>query len=120
MAQYRMYFVDRSGRFRWPYDLSARGDLDALSMAHAAQYACRDVPIAVELWDGARRVPGTSSNRPMRASRDHWEQACSAQPEALLRLTEALRNSGTTVARSRRLSEQANALRSRQPTGASA
>ena len=112
MAKYRMYFVETSGRFRWPYDLSARGDNDAVSVAHAAQYACSDVPVAVELWDGARRVPGTSY-RPGQASRDYWDRACSTQPEALLRLTEALCNSGTVVARSRRLSEQVNALRSR-------
>lgn len=112
MAQYRMYIVDRSGRFRWPYDLSANGDGDALSMAHAAQYVCSDMPVAVEVWHGARRIPGTSHIR--QATRDQWERACSAQPEALLQLTEALRNSGTTVARSRRLSQEMDALRSRQ------
>jgi hypothetical protein len=117
MAKYRMYFVDRSGRFRWPFDLSAKGDGDALSVAHAAQYVCSDVPVAVELWDGARRIPGTSDRR-MQLSREYWDRACSAQPEVLLRLTEALRNSGTTVARSRRLSEQMNALRSRQSASA--
>ncbi len=112
MAKYRMYIVERSGKYRWPYDLSAKGDDDALSMAHAAQYACSDMPVAVEVWHGARRIPGTSHIRV--ASRDQWERACSAQPEALLRLTEALRNSGTSVARSRRLSEQMDDLRSRQ------
>jgi|SRR5579872_7184164 len=112
MAQYRMFFVDRSGRFRWTYDLSAQGDGDALSIAHAAQYACADVPVEVQVWDGARRIPGTSHIR--QTSRDQWERACSAQPETLLRLTEALRNSGTTVARSRRLSREMDALRSRQ------
>jgi hypothetical protein len=112
MAQYRMYVVDKAGKFRWPYDLFAPGDDDARSMAHAAQYMCADLPIAVELWDGARRVPGTSGRRA--PSRDRWEQACAAQPEALFRLTEALRNSGTVVARSRRLSAQMDALRTRQ------
>jgi hypothetical protein len=113
-----MYFIDNSGRFRFPYDLFARGDDDALSMAHAAQYICADVPVAVELWNGARRVPGTS-NRGRQDSRDYWERACTAQPEALLRLTEALRNSGTAVARSRRLSTQIDTLHPRetpQPT----
>ena len=112
MAQYRMYVVDKSGRFRWPYDLSARGDDDARSMAHAAQYMCADLPVAVELWHGARRIPGTAGRGA--PSRDRWEQACSAEPEALLRLTDALRNSGTAVARSRRLSAHLDALRSRQ------
>ncbi len=113
MAHYRMYFIENSGRFRWPYDLSARGDVDALSMAHAAQYMCADFPVAVELWNGARRVPGTS-NRGRVDSRECWERAFTAQPEALLQLTEALRNSGTAVARSRRLSAQIDVLRSRQ------
>jgi hypothetical protein len=112
MAQYRMYLVDKSGRFRWPYGMSAQGDDDARSMAKAAQYMCADFPIAVELWHGARRVPGTSDRGC--PSRDVWERAYTAQPEALLRLTEALRNSGTAVARSRRLSAQMDALRSRQ------
>src|SRR5437764_6635765 len=94
MAQYRMYVVENSGRFRWPYDVSASCDGDALSIARAAQYVCSDVPVAVELWDGARKVPGTS-NRAVRPSRDLWEQVSTAQPEALLRLTQALRNSVT-------------------------
>jgi hypothetical protein len=112
MAQYRMYFVENSGRFRWPFDVSASCDRDALSIAHAAQYACGDVPVAVEVWDGARKVPGTSNR--MRASRDLWDRVSTSQPETLLRLTEALRRSGTTVARSRRLSEQMDVLKSRQ------
>ena len=113
MAKYRMYFVEKSGRFRWPYDVSAACDGDALSIAHAAQYACGDVPVAVELWDGARKVPGTS-NRATRASRDLWDRVSDSQPETLLRLTEALHSSGTAVARSRRLSEQMDALKARQ------
>ena len=119
MAQYRMYFVDQSGRFRWPYDLSARGDDDALSMAHAAQYMCAEVPVAVELWNGARKIPGMS-NRGRINSKDSWERALSAQPEALFRLTEALCNSGTAVARSRRLSTQIDALRARRTSQLSA
>lgn len=112
MAKYRMYIVERTGKFRWPYDLFAEGDGDALSMARAAHYACSDMGVAVEVWHGARRIPGTPHAR--LASRDQWERACTAQPEALLRLTEALRNSGTSVARSRKLSEQMDDLRSRQ------
>src|SRR5438270_3086991 len=105
MAKYRMYVVDMAGKFRWPYDVSAPSDRDALSIAHAAQYVCSDLPVAVELWNGARKVPGVSSRR-RHTSRDVWDRASTTQPEALLRLTEAMRNSGTTVARSRRLSEQ--------------
>src|SRR2546423_13889141 len=116
MAQYRMYFVENSGRFRWPFDVSASCDRDALSIAHAAQYACSDVPVAVEVWDGARKVPGTSNRT--RTSRDLWDRVSSSQPETLLRLTEALRSSGTAVARSRRLSEQMDVLKSRQSSPA--
>lgn len=111
MAQYRMYFIDRAGKSRWPYDLSATADGDVLSIAHAAQYACSDVPVAVEVWNGARRLPGTSHTR--QTPRDKWERACTAQPQELLRLAEAMQNSGTTVARSRRLSREMDALRSR-------
>ena len=64
------------GRFRWPYDLLRRtGDDDARSMAKAAQYMCADFPIAVELWHGARRVPGTSNRNCKQDSRDVWERA---------------------------------------------
>jgi hypothetical protein len=113
MAQYRMYFVENSGRFRWPYDVSASCDRDAVSIAHAAQYACSDLPVSVELWDGARKVPG-APNRTSRVSRELWDSVSSSQPEVLLRLTEALRSSGTAVARSRRLSQEFDALKSRQ------
>ena len=112
MARYRMYFVDRLGKFRWPYDLYATDDGDALEMAHALQYACSDVHVVIELWQGARRIPGTGSlNRTPGAFRANWEQVCANKREALIQLTEALRNSGTTVARSRRLSERMDALR---------
>jgi hypothetical protein len=111
MARYRMYFVDRMGKFRWPYDLYAGDDGDALAMAHALQYACSDVPVGVELWQGARRIPGTS-NRTPGAFRASWDAVSAQKQEALLQMTEALRNSGTAVARSRRLLERMNALRS--------
>ena len=110
MARFRMYFVDRLGKFRWPYDLYATDDGDALEMAHALQYACADVPVAIELWQGARRIPGTSSRAPG-AFRDNWDQVCANRCEALLKVTDALRNSGTAVARSRRLWERMDALR---------
>jgi hypothetical protein len=106
-----MYFVDRMGKFRWPYDLYAGDDADALAMAHALQYACSDVPVGIELWQGARRIPGTS-NRTPGAFRASWDAVCAQKQEALLQMTEALRNSGTAVARSRRLMERVAALRS--------
>ena len=115
MARYRMYIVDRLGKFRWPYDLYVTDDSDALEIAHALQYACSDVPVAIELWQGARRIPGTS-NRAPGAFRANWDQVSANRREALLQVTEALRNSGTTVARSRRLSERMDALRNESAT----
>jgi hypothetical protein len=116
MARYRMYFVDRLGKYRWPYDLYATDDGDALEMARALHYACADVPVAIELWQGARRIPGTGTvNRTPGAFRANWDQVCANRREALLQVAEALRNSGTTVARSRRLSERMDALRNGLP-----
>src|SRR4051812_21578343 len=72
MAWYRMYFVDRLARFRFPHDLYADNDRDALALAHALQYACSDIHVGVELWQGARRVPGASNKSP-EALRANWE-----------------------------------------------
>ena len=84
MAWYRMYFMDRQQEFRWPYDLCAEDDAHALILAHAAQDACSDVQIGVELWQGARRVAGTSYRRP-ETIRVHWEELPVESQECLLR-----------------------------------
>ena len=110
MAWYRMYFIDRLQQVRWPYDLHADNDAHALTLAHASQDACSDVQIAVELWQGARRIAGTS-NRPPEAIRAHWEELPVDRQETLLQIEEALLHSGTTIARSRRLRERMNSLR---------
>lgn len=113
MARYRMYFVDRFGDSRWPCDIYVGTDGDALEMAHALQYACSDVPIGIELWQGARRIPGTSNRSPGDFRAD-WDGACASKPDALLQMTEALHNSGTPAAKSRRLMELKNQMEHRQ------
>ena len=110
MAWYRMYFVDRLQQVRWPYDLHAENDAHALILAHASQDACADVQIAVELWQGARRIAGTSNRRP-EAIRANWEELPVDRQEALLQIEEAILHSGTMIARSRRLRERLNSLR---------
>ena len=110
MAWYRIYFVDRLQNFRWPYDLHAQDDAHALSLAHASQDACSDVQIGVELWQGARRVAGTSHRRP-ETIRVHWEDLPVESQERLLQIEEALFHSGTMMARSRRLQERMHSLR---------
>jgi hypothetical protein len=110
MMWYRMYLVDRLGKFRWPHDLHAENDGDALAMTHAAQYACSDVPVGVELWQGARRIPGASGRSAM-VLRASWKAVLARKQEALLRTEEALHNSGTAIARSRRLMERIEATR---------
>ena len=110
MAWYRMYFVDRLQQVRWPYDLHAEDDAHALTLAHASQDACSDVQIGVELWQGARRIAGTSNRRP-EAIRAHWEELPVDRQETLLQIEEALLHSGTMIARSRRLQERMNSLR---------
>lgn len=110
MAWYRMYFVDRQQKMRWPYDLRAEDDARALALAHATQDACSDVQIGVELWQGARRIAGTSNRRP-ETIRVHWEELPVESQECLLQIEEALLHSGTTMARSHRLVERMNSLR---------
>jgi len=112
MAWYRMYFVDPQQDFRWPYDLYAQDDAHALILAHAALDACSDVQIAVELWQGARRIAGTSMRRPENI-RVHWEELPIESQESLLQIEEAIHDSGTMMARSRRLWERMNSLRRR-------
>ena len=105
MARYRMYLVDRFGKFRWPHDLNAQNDGEALALVHAMQHACSDMPVMMELWQGARRIPGVSGKTPS-ALRETWEDLLLRRQEALLETEEALSNSGTAIARSRRLQER--------------
>lgn len=110
MAWYRMYFVDRQQKIRWPYDLHAEDDARALVLAHASRDACSDVEIEVELWQGARRIAGTSNRRP-ETTRTHWEELPIDKQQSLLQIEEALLHSGTKIARSRRLLERLKSLR---------
>ncbi|HMI94974.1 MAG TPA: hypothetical protein VK479_00580, partial [Micropepsaceae bacterium] len=110
MAWYRMYFVDRQQKMRWPYDLHAKDDAYALALAHASQDACSDVETDVELWQGARRIAGTS-NRRQDSIRTHWEELPIDKQQSLLQIEEALLHSGTKIARSRRLLERLKSLR---------
>ena len=105
MVRYRMYLVDRFGKFRWPHDLNAQNDGDALALVHAMQHACSDMPVTMELWQGARRIPGVSGKTPS-VLRETWEAMLVKRQDALLRTEEAFCNSGTAVARSRRLRER--------------
>jgi hypothetical protein len=110
MAWYRMYFVDRLQQVRWPYDLHAESDAHALTLARASLDACSDVQIGVELWQGARRIAGTSNRRP-EAIRVNWAELPVDRQETLLQIEEALLHSGTAIARSRRLQEHMHSLR---------
>jgi hypothetical protein len=105
MAWYRLYFVDRLARFRCPCDLDAKTDGEALAMAYALQYACSDVHVGVELWQGARRIPAAFHNTPG-ALRTSWEQVSARREDDLLKLEKSLFDSGTILSRSRRLAEK--------------
>jgi len=104
MARYRMYLVDKFGKFRWPHDLNAASDSEALALVHAMQYACSDIAVNMELWQGARRIPGVSGKTPT-ILKETWEEMLAHRQEALLQTEEAFCNSGTIVARSRRLKQ---------------
>lgn len=105
MAWYRMYLVDKFGKFRWPHDLNATNDSEALALVHAMQHACSDMAVTMELWQGARRIPGVTGKTP-NLLRETWEEMLAHKQETLLQTEEALCNSGTSVSRSRRLKER--------------
>jgi hypothetical protein len=77
-------------------------------MAYALQYACSDVHVGIELWQGARRIPGAFNNTPD-ALRVSWEQVSASRERDLLRLEESLFRSGTILSRSRKLAERIEA-----------
>jgi|SRR6185369_11289196 hypothetical protein len=108
MAWYRMYFVDHLARFRCPCDLDAQSDGEARAMAYALQYACSDVHVGIELWQGARRIPGAFHNTPD-ALRSSWEQVSASRENDLLKLEQSLFRSGTILSRSRKLAERIEA-----------
>jgi hypothetical protein len=110
MAWYRMYVVDRLARFRWPHDFHADNDPDALALANALHYAFSDIPAGIELWQGARRILG-AANKPIEALRVDWEQVSAQRQGVLLQMELALFNSGTMIARSRKLQAQIETAR---------
>jgi hypothetical protein len=114
-----MYFVDRMSRFRCPCDLDAQNDGEALTMAYALQYACSDVHTGIELWQGARRIPGAFNNTPD-ALRNSWEQVSTNRERDLLKLEESLFHSGTILSRSRKLAESMEAAGFGTPSVAAA
>ena len=102
MASYRIYFIDRLRKLRWPHDLDAADDNDAAALARALQFACSDLQADIELWQEGRFILAASCTKPADL-RAVWDQVSVHQQEALVESEEALLNSRSAVARSRTL-----------------
>ncbi len=108
---YRIYFIDRLGKFRWPHDLQANEDDEALALALALQYARSDVEIGIELWQGARFILGTSYRSPAELQ-ENWDDVCARRRELLEQAEEALFNSQGVIAHSQNLLDKIEVARS--------
>ena len=102
MASYRIYFIDRLRKVRWPHDLDAAGDNDAVALAQALQFACSDLQADIELWQEGRFILAASCTKPAKL-RAVWNDVNMHRQDVLVESEEALLNSRTAVARSRTL-----------------
>src|SRR5215470_4172227 len=112
MASYRIYFIDRLRKVRWPHDLDAANDSDAVALAQALQFACSDLQADIELWQEGRFILAASCTKPAQL-RAVWNDVNTHSQNVLVESEEALLNSRTAVARSRTLLQSIEAARSR-------
>src|SRR3954471_13199607 len=102
MASYRIYFIDRLRKVRWPHDLEAANDNDAVALAQALQFSCSDMQTDIELWQEGRFVLAASCTRPADL-RAVWNEISAHNQIALAESEEALLNSRGGVPQSRTL-----------------
>jgi hypothetical protein len=117
MAAYRIYFIDRLRKVRWPHDLEATDDNDAIALAQALQFACSDLEADIELWQEGRFVLAASCTNPADL-RAVFNDVSAQHQEALVQSEEALLNSRSAVARSRTLLQSLEGARTQSEFGA--
>jgi len=110
MASYRIYFIDRLRKVRWPHDLDAMDDNEAVALAQALQFACSDLQADIELWHQGRFMLAASCTKPA-VLRAVWNDVNTHRQDTLVESEEALLNSRTAVARSRTLLQSLEAAR---------
>jgi len=117
MASYRIYFIDRLRKVRWPHDLIAADDNDAIALAQALQFACSDLQADIELWQEGRFILAASCTNPAHL-RAVWDDVNAHHQNVLVESEEALLNSRSTVARSRTLLQTLDAARAQSELAA--
>ena len=110
MASYRIYFIDRLRKVRWPHDLEAQSDSDAIALAQALQFSCSDLQADIELWQEGRFILAASCTKPARL-RAVWNDMNSQHQDRLAESEEALLSSRNGAARSRTLLQSVEAVR---------
>jgi len=110
MASYRIYFIDRLRKVRWPHDLEAQDDNDAIMLAQALQFSCSDLQADIELWQEGRFILAAACTQPAHL-RAVWNNVFNQHQDILVESEEALLNSRTAVAHSRTLLQTVEAAR---------
>ena len=110
MASYRIYFIDRLRKVRWPHDLDAENDNHAIALAQALQFSCSDLQADIELWQEGRFILAASCTKPARL-RAVWNDMNNQHQDILAESEEALLNSRTAVSHSRTLLQSVEAAR---------
>jgi hypothetical protein len=110
MASYRIYFIDRLRKVRWPHDLEAADDNGAAALAQALQFACSDLQADIELWQEGRFILAASCTKPADL-RAVWNDVNAQHQNVLVESEEALLNSRSAVPQSRTLLQSIEAAR---------
>ena len=110
MASYRIYFIDRLRKVRWPHDLDADNDNQAVALAQALQFSCADLQAAIELWQDGRFILAASCTTPAHL-RAVWNDMSSQHQDILVESEEALLNSRSGGAHSRTLLQSVEGAR---------
>ena len=109
MASYRMYFL-ASERIGGRQDFEADEDVAAIRIAHVLHDTCSDICQSFELWQGNRQI---RAQRPQpRDSTVGLTDLIEDHQRVAIDTEEVISRSGWTIARSRRLIETLNQVKS--------
>lgn len=110
MDSYRLFFLDRQGAIQAREDFAAADDTEALILASVVWEACSETYCGYELWSFARRVVSAPDGVGM-IPPPLLDALGVAHQERVLALEETIQRSRWRVARSEKLLQSVDALR---------
>jgi acetyl-CoA carboxylase carboxyltransferase component len=112
MAAYRMHFLS-SGRISGRQDFEADGDVAAIRIARVLYDTCSDICQSFELWQGKRQIRAQQPHH----SRASLTDLIEAHQRVTIDTEEVISQSDWMIARSRRLIETLDRIKSKtRPT----